>query len=142
MRVLILLALMIFCKKIQEGWLGFDVAIATTSAMKQVRTAAKVLGPRGLMPNPKSGTVTDNIADGVKAVKAGRVEFKMDKTANLHIVVGRKSFDPSKLSDNIRTAIDVLNRARPESIKGRFIKNLVLSSTMSPAIKLDPKEYN
>ena len=129
-------------QKIQEGWLGFDVAIATTSATKQVRTAAKVLGPRGLMPNPKSGTVTDNIADGVKAVKAGRVEFKMDKTANLHIVVGRKSFDSSKLSDNIRTAIDVLNRARPESIKGRFIKNLVLSSTMSPAIKLDPKEYN
>lgn len=129
-------------QKIQSGWLEFDVAIATTSAMKQVRSAAKVLGPRGLMPNPKSGTVTDNIAEGVKAVKAGRVEFKMDKTANLHIVVGRRSFESSKLSENIRAVLQVLNQAKPEAIKGRFIKRLVLSSTMSPAIELDPKEYN
>ncbi len=129
-------------QKIQDGWLDFDVAIATTSAMKQVRSAARVLGPRGLMPNPKSGTVTDNIAEGVKAVKAGRVEYKMDKTANLHIIVGKRSFSDADLLANAQAAIDALGRARPESVKGKFISSIAISSTMSPGIALDSKEYS
>ncbi len=129
-------------QKVQEGWLGFDVAISTTSAMKQVRSASRVLGPRGLMPNPKSGTVTDNIAEGVRAVKAGRVEFKMDKTANLHIVVGKRSFSAENLAANAVAAIEALGRSRPESIKGKFISSLAISSTMSPSVTLDSKEYS
>jgi len=129
-------------QKVQDGWLDFDVAIATTTAMKQVRNAARVLGPRGLMPNPKSGTVTDKIAEGIQAVKAGRVEFKMDKTANLHIIVGKRSFSSDQLLANAQAAIEVLARSRPESIKGKFISSLGISSTMSPGVKIDSKEYS
>ncbi len=128
--------------KIQDGWMDFDVALSTTSAMKQVRTVARVLGPRGLMPNPKSGTVTDDIPAGITAVKAGRVEFKMDKTGNVAIVIGKRSFTSKQLTENAQAAIDVLVRARPESVKGRFIKSLTLSSTMSPGVKLDATVYN
>ncbi|MBO6103008.1 MAG: 50S ribosomal protein L1 [Opitutales bacterium] len=123
-------------KKIEGGWMDFDVAIATTSAMKDVRRAARILGPRGLMPNPKSGTVTDDIANAVKEVKAGRVEYKMDKTANLSIVIGKRSFAPEKLEENAKAALASLVAAKPESIKTKFIKSATLSSTMSPAIKI------
>lgn len=129
-------------QKIQGGWLDFDVAIATTEAMKTVRTIARVLGPKGLMPNPKSGTVTDDIAAGIKAVKAGRVEFKMDKTANVAIVVGKRSFTPEALAQNAAAALEALGKAKPEAIKGKFIKSLTLSSTMSPGLRIDPKEYS
>jgi len=129
-------------KKISDGWMDFDVAISTTSAMKTVRTIARVLGPKGLMPNPKSGTVVDDVKAGIKAVKAGRVEFKMDKTANVAIIVGKRSFTPDALVQNATAALEALSKAKPEAIKGKFIKSLTLSSTMSPGLRIDPKEYS
>lgn len=126
-------------QKINDGWLDFDVAVSTVDAMKEVRSVARVLGPRGMMPNPKTGTVTDDIAGAIKAVKAGRVEFKMDKTANIAVVVGKRSFDSAKLIENIQTAIDVLGKSRPAAFKGKFILSMGLSATMTPGIKLDQK---
>ncbi len=128
--------------EVSGGWLDFDVAISTTSAMKSVRKVARVLGPRGLMPNPKSGTVTDDIAEGIKLVKAGRVEFKMDKTANIAVVVGKRSFKPEQLVENTEAALKALVDARPKSAPARFIKSLGLSSTMSPGIGIDITPYN
>lgn len=127
-------------KKVEEGWMDFDVAIATASAMKEVRKLARVLGPRGLMPNPKSGTVTDDIRNGVKEVKAGRVEFKMDKTGNLAVVIGKRSFSKENLIENAQKAIDAINNAKPDSFKGIFLKGISVSSTMSPGIQLNEKE--
>lgn len=123
-------------KKIEGGWMDFDVAISTTSAMKDVRKAARVLGPRGLMPNPKSGTVTDDVATAIQEVKAGRVEYKMDKTANLSIVIGKRSFSVEKLEENAKAAIASLVAAKPEAVKGKLVKSVTLSSTMSPAVKI------
>lgn len=126
--------------KVQEGWVGFDVAIATPAAMKEVRKVARVLGPRGLMPNPKSGTVTDDIATAITEVKGGRVEYKMDKTANVSVVVGKRSFTPEQLTENAATALDSLQKARPDSFKGgTYIRSVTLSSTMSPGVRLDLK---
>lgn len=127
--------------KVVGGWLDFDVAISTVSAMKEVRKAARVLGPRGLMPNPKSGTVVDDVAAGIQAVKAGRVEYKMDKTANVAIVVGKRSFDTAKLVDNIKTAFDSLIAAKPQAFAGQFIKNSSVCSTMSPGVKVNFSEF-
>lgn len=127
-------------KKVEGGWMDFDVAISTTSAMKEVRRAARVLGPRGLMPNPKSGTVTDDVASAITEVKAGRVEYKMDKTANLAIVVGKRSFSSAKLEENARAAIAALIASKPESIKGKFVKSATLSSTMSPGVRIANNE--
>jgi len=129
-------------KKVQDGWMDFDVAVSTTSAMKDVRTVARVLGPRGLMPNPKSGTVSDNIAEAIQAVKAGRVEFKMDKTGNLSVVVGKRSFSKEALLENAQAIIDTIGQARPDNIKNRYIKNMSLSSTMSPGIRLESSLYS
>lgn len=129
-------------EKVTAGWTEFDVAIATTSAMKSVRKVARILGPRGLMPNPKSGTVTDDVAAAIEEVKAGRIEFKMDKTANTAVVVGKRSFSSEALAENTEAAIKALLQARPESVQGRFIKSLTLSATMSPGIKIDPSEAN
>ncbi|MDR0417919.1 MAG: 50S ribosomal protein L1 [Puniceicoccales bacterium] len=129
-------------EKIQSGWLDFDVAISTTSAMKQVRNVARILGPRGIMPNPKSGTVSDDIAGAVCEVKAGRVEFKMDKTANMAVVVGKRSFSADKLVENIKTTIDVVVKAKPASISGGFIKNMTLTATMTPGIRLERGIYS
>ncbi len=128
--------------KIQEGWLDFDVAIATTEAMKTVRTIARVLGPKGLMPNPKSGTVTDDIAAGIKAVKAGRVEFKMDKAANVGVGVGKRSFTPAQILENVATVIEAVGKAKPASFKGRYILHLTLSSSQSPGIRIAGNEYS
>lgn len=122
--------------KIQEGWLDFDVALSTPTAMKDVRKVSRLLGPRGLMPNPKSGTVTTTVPDTVQSVKAGRVEFKMDKTANIHVIVGKRSFTPEQIVENTSVAIDALLSVCPENFKGSFIKNIVLSATMTPAVKL------
>ncbi len=129
-------------EKISEGWLDFDVAIATTQAMREVRTVARVLGPKGLMPNPKSGTVTDDVPAAIKAVKAGRVEFKMDKTANVAVVVGKRSFSGEQLVENATAILQSLVKAKPESIKGRFIKNAALTTTMNPSVRLDPSEFS
>lgn len=129
-------------QKINEGWLDFDVAIATTEAMKTVRTIARVLGPKGLMPNPKSGTVTDDIAAGIKAVKAGRVEFKMDKTANLGVGVGKRSFTPEQILENAQAVIDAVGKAKPNGFKGHYIRSVTISSSMSPAVKVASTEYS
>ena len=128
--------------KINEGWLDFDVAIATTEAMKTVRTIARVLGPKGLMPNPKSGTVTDDIAAGIKAVKAGRVEFKMDKACNIGVGVGKRSFTSAQLIENASAVIEAIVKAKPSSFKGSYIKGIAISSSQSPAVRLAPTEYN
>ena len=129
-------------EKVTGGWTDFDVAISTTSAMKSVRKVARVLGPRGLMPNPKSGTVTDDIPAGIEEVKAGRVEFKMDKTANVAIVVGKRSFTAEQITENADAAVKALLDARPKAITGKFIKTLTLSATMSPGLSVDVTEYN
>lgn len=123
-------------KEIEGGWMDFDVAVSTTSAMKEVRKVARVLGPRGLMPNPKSGTVTDDIESAIKEVKGGRVEFKMDKTANMSVVVGKRSFANDKLLENAKAALAAVAAARPEVVKGKFINSITLNSTMSPGVKV------
>lgn len=128
-------------EKVLGGWTDFDVAIATTSAMKEVRKVARVLGPRGLMPSPKSGTVTDSVAEGIQDVKSGRVEFKMDKSANVAVVVGKRSFSEEQLAENAAAAVDALGKARPESLKGSYIKSVTLSSTMSPGVRVDSAEF-
>lgn len=128
--------------KINEGWLDFDVAIATTEAMKQVRTLARVLGPKGLMPNPKSGTVTDDIVAGIKAVKAGRVEFKVDKTANIGVGIGKRSFTPAQIVENAAAVLEAIGKAKPASFKGHYIKSVTISSSMSPGVKIASTEFS
>jgi large subunit ribosomal protein L1 len=124
-------------KKCTEGWTDFDVAVATPEAMGEVRKLGKVLGPRGLMPNPKTGTVTEDTARAVKELKAGRVEYKVDKGANVHVPVGKVSFTPEQIEENARSVIEAVVKARPSSVKGMFVQSCTLSSTMSPPIKLD-----
>lgn len=128
-------------QKVQGGWTDFDVAIATPEAMSEVRKLGRILGPRGLMPNPKTGTVTEDTAKAVNEVKAGRVEFKVDRTANLHVVVGKTSFSIDQLVENARAVIDAVKRAKPASVRGAYIRNAALAATMSPSVRLDPKEY-
>ena len=127
--------------KINEGWLDFDVAIATTEAMKTVRTIARVLGPKGLMPNPKSGTVTDDIPAGIKAVKAGRVEFKMDKTCNIGVGVGKRSFPADQILENAAAVLEAIGKAKPASFKGQYIRTVHLSSSQSPAVRIASTEF-
>ncbi len=122
--------------KIKDGWLDFDVALSTTEAMKSVRSIARVLGPRGLMPTPKAGTVTDDMDAAVKAVKAGRVEFKMDKTGALAVVIGKRSFSQEQLEENAKSALEAVMTSRPEGFKGRFVKTIYVSSTMSPSVRI------
>lgn len=128
-------------KKCVEGWSDFDVAVATPEAMVEVRKLGKVLGPRGLMPNPKTGTVTDDTGKAVKEVKAGRVEFKVDKAGNVHVPAGKASFSVLQIEENSRAVIDAVAKARPSSARGTYIQNCVLSLTMSPAIRVDIKEF-
>jgi len=128
--------------KIQGGWMEFDVAIATSEAMKTVRTIARVLGPKGLMPNPKSGTVTDDIPAGIKAVKAGRVEFKMDKSANIGVGIGKRSFTPAQILENAQSVLDAVGKAKPATFKGHYIKTCALTATMSPSVHLVSTEFN
>ena len=128
-------------KKCTEGWSDFDVAIATPEAMTEVRKLGKVLGPRGLMPNPKTGTVTDDTAKAVKEVKAGRVEFKIDKAGNGHVAVGKANFTPAQINENARAVIEAVFKARPASAKGTFVRSMTLSLTMSPPIRLETREF-
>ena len=128
-------------KKCQEGWADFDVAVATPEAMTEVRKLGKVLGPRGLMPNPKTGTVTDDTAKAVKEVKAGRVEFKTDKAGNVHVIVGKAAFKPEHLEENARAVIEAVAKARPQSAKGHYIRSCTLSATMSPPVRVDLREF-
>jgi large subunit ribosomal protein L1 len=124
--------------KIQKGWTDFDKTIATPDMMGQVSKLGKILGPRGLMPNPKVGTVTFDIGKTVKEMKAGRVEFRVDKAGNLHMPVGKVSFGKEKLLENVNSLIDAVVRLKPPSSKGTYIKGIAVSTTMSPGIKIDP----
>ena len=128
-------------KKCQEGWSDFDVAVATPEAMAEVRKLGKVLGPRGLMPNPKTGTVTDDTARAVKEVKAGRVEFKVDKGGNIHVPVGKISFAPEQIEENARAVIETVFKARPSSVKGHFVHSCTISATMSPPVRVDLRDF-
>jgi len=124
-------------KQIEGDWLGFDVAIATPDVMGKVGRLGKKLGPRGLMPSPKAGTITFDLAKTIRDVKAGRVEFKIDKTALLHIPAGKLSFSEEALMANLTSVVDAVVRARPSGAKGTYVKSVVLSSTMSPSVRLD-----
>ncbi|PKM79627.1 MAG: 50S ribosomal protein L1 [Firmicutes bacterium HGW-Firmicutes-14] len=125
-------------EKIQGGWLGFDVAIATPDMMGAVGKLGRILGPRGLMPNPKTGTVTFDVEKAVKDVKAGKIEYRTDKAGIIHAPIGKVSFDTEKLNDNLRTLLDVLIRAKPAASKGTYLKSITVSSTMGPGIKINP----
>jgi large subunit ribosomal protein L1 len=124
-------------KRIEAGWLEFDVALATPDMMGQVGRLGKILGRRGLMPNPKSGTITFDIERAVNEVKGGRVEFKVDKTAIIHVPFGKVSFEPGALVDNLAALIDGVNRARPSGAKGQYLRGLTIASTMGPGIRVD-----
>ena len=124
-------------KRIEGGWLDFDVAIATPDLMGQVGKLGRVLGPRGLMPNPKSGTVTMDVAKAVRDAKGGRIEFRVDKTGVIHTVVGKSSFTEQALVQNLATVIDAINRARPTGVKGDYVRSIYLTSTQGPSVKLD-----
>jgi large subunit ribosomal protein L1 len=124
-------------KKIEAGWLEFDVAIATPDTMGQVGRLGRILGRRGLMPNPKAGTVTFDIERAVKEVKAGRVEFKVDKGAIIHVPVGKASFDEQQLVENLASLVDAVNRAKPSGAKGQYLRTLTVATTMGPGIRVD-----
>ncbi len=128
-------------KKCTDGWNDFDVAIATPDAMSEVRKLGKVLGPRGLMPNPKTGTVTEDTARAVREVKAGRVEFKIDKAGNIHVPVGKASFAPNQIEENARAVIEAVAKAKPSGVKGTFMQSCTISATMSPGVRVDLKEF-
>ena len=127
-------------KKVSDGWTDFDAAVATPDAMKEVRKVARVLGPRGLMPNPKTGTVTDDTGSAVMQLKAGKVEFRMDRNGNIAIPFGKRSFEKNALVENAKAVVDALNGARPASAKGTYIKRCTISSTMGPGIRVALKE--
>src|SRR6476660_2577352 len=128
-------------KKCQDGWADFDVAVATPEALGEVRKLGKVLGPRGLMPNPKTGTVTDDTAKAVKEVKAGRVEFKIDKAGNIHVPVGKASFNANQIEENARAVIDAVAKSKPAAAKGTFLQSCTISTTMSPPVRVDVREF-
>jgi len=123
-------------EKVRQGWLDFDVALATPDMMRQIAPLGRILGPRGLMPSPKSGTVTQDIADAVKEFKAGRVEFRNDSGGNVHGAVGRLSFGTAELVENVQAMVECLLSLRPAKAKGRYLKKVVLSSTMSPGLRV------
>jgi large subunit ribosomal protein L1 len=126
-----------FLPKLQGGWTDIDVIISTPDLMGEVGKLGRVLGPRGLMPNPKSGTVSFDVAKAVRDVKAGKVEYRVDKNANLHVPIGKKSFDADKLAENLRVLLHEIVRAKPAASKGKYIMSLSISSTMGPSVKLD-----
>ena len=128
-------------KKCTEGWADFDIAIATPEAMGEVRKLGKVLGPRGLMPNPKTGTVTLDVATAIKETKAGKVEYRVDKTGVIHVGVGKVSFETDKLRDNTKALLDAVVKAKPATAKGKYIKKVNLAATMSPGVLLDEAAY-
>ncbi|KID32476.1 ribosomal protein L1 [Prauserella sp. Am3] len=125
-------------ERIQGGWLEFDAAIATPDQMAKVGRVARVLGPRGLMPNPKTGTVTPDVTKAVSEIKGGKVSFRVDKQSNLHLAIGKASFDTEKLVENYAAALDEILRAKPSAAKGRYIKKVTFTTTMGPGIPVDP----
>jgi len=127
--------------KIPEGWLDFDVMVATPDVMGKVGPLGRVLGPRGLMPTPKAGTVTFDVGKAVRDIKAGKIEFRVDKTGNVHVPIGRVSFPPDQLVANLSAFMDQIVRARPSAAKGGYIKSVTISSTMGPGVAIDPNTY-
>lgn len=125
-------------EKIQQGWFGFDVAVATPDMMGTVGKLGRLLGPKGLMPNPKTGTVSFDVERAVKEIKAGKVEYRADKAGIIHIPIGKASFEPEKLMENYRTIADTVVKARPAAIKGQYIRSITVSSTMGPGVKINP----
>ncbi len=130
-----------YVDKIKEGWLDCDVVVATPDMMGKVGPLGRILGPRGLMPNPKSGTVTMDVGSAVKEIKAGKIEYRVDKTGNLHAPIGKVSFTREQLAENLETFMDSVVRARPAASKGTYIKQVSVSSTMGPGVKLDAAGY-
>jgi large subunit ribosomal protein L1 len=130
-----------FIQKIQEGWLDFDVCVATPDLMGKVGPLGRVLGPRGLMPTPKAGTVTFDVGKAVKEIKAGKIEFRVDKTGNVHAPIGKVSFSAEQLADNLGALMDQIVRSRPSSAKGTYLRSVTVSSTMGPAVRIDPNLY-
>ena len=129
-----------YIKKIQEGWTDVDVLIAAPDTMSELGKIGKILGPRGLMPNPKSGTVTPNVGQAVKEVKAGKIDFRVDKNGIVHSIVGKISFDEKKLKENIETFLNMILKLKPSAAKGTYVKSITISTTMGPGIKVD-KNY-
>ncbi|HDU6740943.1 50S ribosomal protein L1 [Listeria monocytogenes] len=127
-----------FVEKINQGWFEFDVIVATPDMMGEVGKLGRVLGPKGLMPNPKTGTVTMDVTKAVNEIKAGKVEYRVDKAGNVHAAIGKVSFDAAKLVENFRTVNDVLQKAKPAVAKGTYVKNLSVTTTFGPGIKVDP----
>jgi large subunit ribosomal protein L1 len=130
-----------YVQKIKDGWLDTDVIVATPDVMGQLGALGKILGPRGLMPNPKAGTVTMDVARAVREIKAGKIEFRVDKTGNVHAPVGKVSFKPEQLAENVQAFMDTIVRAKPSAAKGTYIKSATISSTMGPGVKLDTAVY-
>jgi len=130
-----------YVQKIQEGWLDFDVVVATPDQMGKVGPLGRVLGPRGLMPTPKAGTVTFDVGRAVSEIKAGKIEFRVDKTGNVHAPIGRVSFDVERLSENLSAFMDSIVRARPAAAKGAYIQSVTVTSTMGPGVPVDPNLY-
>ena len=130
-----------YVDKIQEGWLEFDVCVATPDVMGKVGPLGRVLGPRGLMPTPKGGTVTFDVGRAVKEIKGGKIEYRVDKTGNVHAPIGRVSFSTDQLEDNLGAIMDSIVRARPPATKGTFVKSITLSSTMGPGVPIDPNLF-
>lgn len=127
--------------RIQQGWFDFDVCVATPDMMSEVGKLGRLLGGKGLMPNPKAGTVTFEVEQAVKEIKAGKIEFRMDKAGQIHAPIGKVSFDAEKLTENLKSLIDALNRAKPAAAKGVYLKSITVSSTMGPGIRVNAQEY-
>jgi large subunit ribosomal protein L1 len=127
-------------EKVSKGFLDFDAAVATPDMMGKVGKIARVLGPRGLMPNPKTGTVTADVTKAISDIKGGKVNFRVDKQSNLHLVIGKASFDETKLVENYAAALDEVSRAKPSASKGKYLKKIVFSTTMGPGIQVDPNK--
>lgn len=126
--------------KIQEGWLDFDVAVATPDMMGTAGKLGKILGPRGLMPNPKSGTVTFELQKAISDIKAGKIEYRVDKAGNIHVPIGKVSFDTEKLEENFNTVLEAIIKARPTAAKGQYVRTVTVSSTMSPGVRVVPRQ--
>ena len=129
-----------FVTKIQGGWCDFDVAVATPDMMGTVGRLGKILGPRGLMPNPKLGTVTMDLTKAINEIKAGKVEYRTDKAGNVHVPIGKASFEPAKLEANFQTIIDTLNKAKPAAAKGQYMRSVTIAATMGPGIAVNPSK--
>ncbi|MFQ5679882.1 MAG: 50S ribosomal protein L1 [Gemmatimonadota bacterium] len=130
-----------YIEKIEEGWLDFDVAVVTPDLMKEVARLGRILGPRGLMPNPKAGTVTMEIGQAVRDAKGGKIEFRVDRTGNVHAPIGKASFSVEQLEENLEALVDAILRNRPSGAKGRFVRGIAVSSTMGPGVKVDENAY-